>query len=144
MRAEARKQEERERWKNCMEEQRREDEREGENTNGNKGIAEEGDEVIRKEIKSLSVGDRIDSDYLPFTVVVKRERDREKGGGKKGVKKERRVWDEEGRREFKELMEKEGLEKGEARQMLEVVERRVQEVVNNIREKGGKKGGGHR
>jgi len=62
-----------------------------------------GDEEVREEIEELRIGDKINSDHHPVEVKVK-GRKRGRMIGKKERKERRGVWDEEGRKEFRQKL----------------------------------------
>lgn len=64
-----------------------------------------GDLEIRERIKSLKIGDRVDSDHHPVEIWIEDRGDR-KIRKKKGKREWRGVWDEEGRKEFKQSLSK--------------------------------------
>ncbi|XP_067207866.1 golgin subfamily A member 6-like protein 22 [Linepithema humile] len=106
------------------------------------------DEDTREKIKSLRIGNRIDSDHQPLEVWVKGERQGKKGR-KSGSRGEGRiwrgVWNEERCKEFKQRMERIKLGKKEIGEEWEGMEREMKEAIREVeRDLGkeeGKKGG---
>lgn len=64
-----------------------------------------GDLEVRERIKSLRIGDRVDSDHHPVEIWIEDREDR-KIRKRKGKREWRGVWDEEGRKEFKRKLGK--------------------------------------
>ncbi|XP_029164823.1 uncharacterized protein LOC114936023 [Nylanderia fulva] len=100
-----------------------------------------GNEEVREEIRKLEIGERMDSDHMPLIVWLEG-----KGGGgeRKGKKRRRWNWTEEGKEEFREKIgeiwgkqrdeqEEEGVE-GE----WEEKKKKIQEVLDKGNEREGK------
>ncbi|XP_067208444.1 golgin subfamily A member 6-like protein 25 [Linepithema humile] len=102
------------------------------------------DEDTRKKIKSLRIGDRIDSDHQPLEVWVKGERQGKKGR-KSGSRGEGRiwrgVWNKEGCKEFKQRMEGIKLGEKEIGVEWEGMEREMKEAIREVERKLGKEEG---
>ncbi|XP_067208522.1 golgin subfamily A member 6-like protein 22 [Linepithema humile] len=106
------------------------------------------DEDTREKIKSLRIGDRIDSDHQPLEVWVKGERQGKKGrrNGSRGEGRIwRGVWNEEGCKAFKQRME--GIKLGEKEigvdweGMEREIKEAIREVEKDLGKEKGKKGG---
>lgn len=64
-----------------------------------------GDLEVRERIKNLRIGDRVDSDHHPVEIWIEDRGDR-KIRKRKRKRKWRGVWDEEGRKKFKQRLGK--------------------------------------
>lgn len=60
-----------------------------------------GSEDVRSKVDNMKIGDRVDSDHHPVEVMLKGEAQR-KGGGKGRKRTWRRIWNEKGRKTFRE------------------------------------------
>lgn len=69
-----------------------------------------GKEGIRKNVRRVYIGEKIDSDHHPVEIWIKGEgRKRKENKGKKKVKGWREVWTEEGKRKFERRLKKKGI-----------------------------------
>jgi len=103
-----------------------------------------GDEELWEKISRIKVEDRIDSDHFPVMVEIK---GKEKGVGKKrGEGKVKWEWSQEGKRTFREKLEKVWEGKEEDRKMdWKELRKDIQGVLREGQGKeGGKKGRGWR
>lgn len=98
-----------------------------------------GDIEVRDRILKMTVKDRVDSDHQPVEVWLEREM-RGKRKESKGRKCWRRVWNEEGRTEFKKKVGRLKI-RGRKLEDWEIMEEKVKRVKEEIeRERGEEKG----
>lgn len=91
-----------------------------------------GDEEVRGKVRSMKVGDRIDSDHHPLELWIEGEREKTERGGR--TAKARRVkWNEEGRERFEENLNLE-VERMELEEEWIEVEKRVKEAMRETEE----------
>lgn len=97
--------------------------------------------MVEEKMERIRIGDKIDSNHHPIEEVWLRE-ETERKGGTRGERRGRRgVWDEEGKRFFKQKME-EVMEEGKGlEERLEEIGRKVREA---MRETEKVRGGGNR
>lgn len=86
---------------------------------------------IRERIKSLKIGDKVDSDYHPVEVWVEDRGDRKK----KGKKEWRGIWDEEGRKEFKQSLGKIEIGTCSLEEQWREMEKRIKEALEEVESK---------
>ncbi|KAI4472670.1 hypothetical protein M0802_016592 [Mischocyttarus mexicanus] len=103
------------------------------------------DEVSRKEIKSMIVEDRVESDHHPLVVTVRgvgrevgRRQRRGKGGGSRGR------WSEKMKEEFCRGMSEVELVQEDVQERVKELTGRVMEEIRRSEEKGGRKKGQRR
>lgn len=102
-----------------------------------------GDRETREKVKRMRVGDRIDSDHHPLEMWIEgKRRGGKRGRGKRGGgKKGRGIWNEEGKKKFKEKIEAwEGKEEEGIEEEWVGMEGRIKEVLLEVEKEmeGGK------